>query len=80
VFVCPGIYHGICYGIYLATFLENCHARKNIKKIMVSHNVCQAHLLEVGLTKIPGNHETLFIVYHVELHVAFSSMKYSLNL
>ena len=34
-------------------------------------NVRQAHLLEVGLTKIPGYHETLFIVCHVGLHINF---------
>ena len=44
---------------------------KYIKKIMVSWNFCQTHLLEVGLMKIPGDHETLSIVCHVELHVDF---------
>ena len=47
---------------------------------MVSRNLCQAHLLVVGLTKILWDHETLSIVYHVELHVDFSSMKSSLGL
>jgi hypothetical protein len=46
---------------------------------MVSRNFCQAHLQEVGLTKILGDHETLFIVRHVGLHVDFSSMKPSLG-
>ena len=32
---------------------------------MVSRNLCQAHLLEVGVTKIPGDHETLSMVCHV---------------
>ena len=32
---------------------------------MVSWDLCQAYLLEVGLTKIPGDHETLPIVCHV---------------
>ena len=36
---------------------------------MVSRNLNRAHLFEVGLTEIPGDHETLFIVHHVELHV-----------
>ena len=48
---------------------------------MVSQNLGQAHLLEVlGLTQIPGDHETLSIVCHVGLHVDFSSMKSSLGL
>ena len=36
--------------------------------------------VEVGLTKIMGDHETLSIVCHVELHIDFSSMKSSLGL
>ena len=40
----------------------------------------QAHLLEVGMTKIPGDHNTLAIVRHVGLHVEFSSTKSSLGL
>ena len=47
---------------------------------MVSRNLRQAHLLEVGLTKIPRGHETLSIVRHVGVHVDFSSMKSSLGL
>ena len=43
---------------------------------MVSHNVCQPHLQEVGLMKIPEDHETLSIVRHVDV----SSMKSSLGL
>jgi hypothetical protein len=50
------------------------------KKVVVSQNLHQAHLLEVGLTKVPGDHETLSIVCHVGLHVDFSSMKSSLGL
>ena len=38
---------------------------------MVSRSLCQAHLLEVNLTQILGDHETLTIVYHVGLHVDF---------
>ena len=38
---------------------------------MVSRNLCQAHLLEVGLKEIPGDHETLSIVRHVGLHGFF---------
>ena len=53
---------------------------KYIKKEKVSGNFCKVHLLEVGLTKIPGDHETLSIVRHVGLHVDFSSMKSSLGL
>ena len=49
--------------------------KKYIQTIMVSQNLHQAHLLEVGLTKIPEVHETLSIVCHVGLHVDFSSMK-----
>ena len=51
---------------------------------MVSRNLRQAHLLEVGLMKIPGDRETLSIIRHVRLHVGlhvdFSSMKSSLGL
>ena len=47
---------------------------------MVSRNLRQAHLLEVGLTKIMGDHETLSEVHHVGLHADFSSMKSSPNL
>ena len=54
--------------------------KKILKKVMVSHNFCQAHLLEVGLTQILGDHETLFIISHIGLHVDCSSMKSSLNL
>ena len=45
---------------------------KNIKKVMISRNLRQAHLL--------GDHETLSIVHHVGLHVHFSPMKSSLDL
>ena len=34
-------------------------------------NLRQVHLLEVGLTKIPGYHETLSRARHVGLHVDF---------
>ena len=53
---------------------------ENIKNITVSRNVRRTHLLEVGLTKIMGDHETLSIVRHVGLHVDLSSMKFSLGL
>ena len=43
---------------------------------MISRNLHQAHLLEVVVTKIPGDYETLIIVCHVN----FSSMKFSLDL
>jgi hypothetical protein len=33
-----------------------------------------AYLLEVAMMEIPTNHETLFIVYHVGIHVDFSFM------
>ena len=42
---------------------------------MVSRNLREAHLLEVGLTKISGDYETLSIVRHVGLHVDFLAMK-----
>ena len=45
---------------------------------MVSRNLCQAHILEARMMKIPGDHETLSIVHHVGLHVDFSSMNISL--
>ena len=38
---------------------------------MVSQNLRQSHFVEVGMTKIPGDHETLSIVRHVGLHVDF---------
>ena len=47
---------------------------------MASWNLCQTHLLEMGLTQIPGYHEPLSIVRHVGLHVDFSSMKSSVGL
>ena len=53
---------------------------KNNKNFMVFLNLRQAHLLEVGLTKIPRDHETLSIVRHVDLHVDSSSMESSLGL
>ena len=53
---------------------------KEIKKVMVSWNLHQAHLLEVNLTQIPGDHETLSIVRHVGPPIDFSSMKSSLDL
>jgi hypothetical protein len=54
--------------------------KKIFSKIMVFRKLGQVHLLEVGLAKIPGDHETLSIVHHVGLHVDFSSMKSSLGL
>jgi hypothetical protein len=47
---------------------------------MVSRNLREADHLEVGLTKVQGDHETLSIVCHVRLHVNFSFMKSSLGL
>jgi hypothetical protein len=46
---------------------------KNIKKVMVSRNLRQAHLLEVGLTQIPVDHAPLSTTCHVGLHVDSSS-------
>ena len=74
--ISPGIYHGICFGICP----EICHVGKNIKKIMVSRNFRQTHLLEVGLTQIPIDHAPLSIVGHVGLHVDFSSTNFLLDL
>jgi hypothetical protein len=76
VFVNPGICSGICPTIYP----EICLVGKNIKKIMISRNFCQTHLLEVGLTQIPVDHAPLFIVCHVGLHVDFSSTNFLLGL
>ena len=75
VFVSPGIYPEI----YSKICPEICPAKKN-KKIMVSRNFRQTHLLEVGLTQIPVDHAPLSIVRHVGLHVDFSSMNFSLGL
>ena len=47
---------------------------------MASRILRQAHFLEVGLTKILGDHETLSIVRRVGLHVDFSSMMSTLGL
>ena len=47
---------------------------------MVSRNLRQAHLLEVGLTQITVDHAPLSITCHVGLHVDFSSMNFSLGL
>ena len=41
---------------------------------MVSRNLRHTHLLEVDLTKILKDHDTLSKVRHVGLHVKFSSM------
>ena len=46
---------------------------------IVYRNLCQAHLLEVDFTHIPADHETLFVIYHVGIHVEFSFMILSLN-
>ena len=67
---------GVCLSWYPRISL----VRKDIQEVMVSRNLCQAHLLEVGLTKFPRNHESLSIIHHVGLHVDFSSMKSSLGL
>jgi hypothetical protein len=69
--------------IYLESILESALKSillKNIKKIMVSRNFRQTHLLEVGLTKIPVDHAPLSIVRHVGLHVDFSSTNFFLGL
>ena len=78
VFVCLGTYLGICSGICLEIY----PAKKNIKKVMVSQNLRQTHLLEVDLTKTPRDHKTLIsIVRHVaKTPWNFSSMKSSLDL
>ena len=65
----------ICYGICHAICPEICPIGKNIhilKRVTVSRNLSQTHLLEVGLTEIPGDREALSIVRHVGLHVDFS--------
>ena len=74
VFVCLGFYFGINFDICPAVCPEIYLVGKNIRKIMVSLNLHQADLLEVVLPKIPGDHETLFIVRHVGLHVNFLSI------
>jgi hypothetical protein len=66
VFVCSS---RIYYGIYVAIYHEICHVGKILKNVMVSRNLRQAHLLEVGLMQHPGDHETLSKVRHVGLHV-----------
>ena len=80
VFACLIIYPRICFGICHAICPKICHAEKNIKEVMVSRNLRKAHLLEVNLTKIMGDNETLSIIHHIGLQVDFSSMKSSLDL
>ena len=46
---------------------------------MVSRNLRQAHLLEVGLMQIPVDHAPLSTTCHVGLHVDFSSTNFSLG-
>ena len=46
---------------------------------MVRRDLRHAYLLEVGLTQIPANHEIISIVYHVRVHVDYSSMVISLG-
>ena len=70
----------VCLGICLEIFPEIYHVGQNIKKVMVSWNLCHAHLLEVGMTKILGDHETLSTICHVGFHVDYSSIKYALGL
>jgi hypothetical protein len=41
---------------------------------MVRWNMRQSYLLEVDMTQIPTNHETLFVICYVNIHVNFSSM------
>jgi hypothetical protein len=73
---CPGIRYGICPAICLEIY----HVGRNIKKVMVSRNLRQTHLLEVGLTQVPVDHAPLSIVRHVGLHVDFSSTNFFLGL
>ena len=47
---------------------------------MVSWNFRKTHLLEVGLTQIPGDHSPLSIVHHVGLHVDFSTTNFFMGL
>ena len=63
---------GICYGICP----EICRVGKNTKKIMLSRNSRQTHLLEVGLTQIQVDRAPLSIVRHVGLHVDFSATNF----
>ena len=53
---------------------------ENIQKVTVSRNLRQTHLLEAGLTEIPGDHKIISIIRHVGLLVDFSSMRSSLGL
>jgi hypothetical protein len=47
---------------------------------MVYWNLCQAHLLVVGLTQIPVDHAPSFTTCHVGLYVDFSSTNFSLGI
>ena len=48
--------------------------------VMVYRELHHNYLFEVGLTQIPTYHKALSIVCHVDFHVDFSSMKFSLSL
>jgi hypothetical protein len=69
-YVCIEIWYGICPIIY--------PTGKNVKKITVSRNLRQPHLLEMDLMKIPGDHETLSIVRHVGLHVDLDGLTHAM--
>src|ERR1700738_3989491 len=74
VFVCPGIYRGVYIEFALHFVLKYVMLDFFYKKVIVYRNLCQAHLLEVGLTQIPVDHAPLSTTCHVGLHVDFSSM------
>ena len=59
----------ICEGSSLSS-----KGRTSFLAYMVWHNLCQDYLLEVDLMQIMGDHETLFIVWHVKIHIDFSFM------
>ena len=46
---------------------------------MVGWNLCQAYLLEAGMTRIPANQEALVLVCHVGIHVIYLSMIFCLD-
>ena len=72
---------GVCLSV-LESILES-DVQSVMKYNMLENCIKRSHglpKLALGLTKIPGHHETLSIVRHVGLHVDFPFMKSSLGL
>ena len=69
VFVCLGI----CFGICPTICPKICHDGKKIKKIMVSRNLHQAHLLEFQMKKhvryaTSSQVYSSFLIWYCQIH------------